>query len=107
MQCCRALARSSCQYVDGRTRLEAKFATAGEASLLDLEAYGRASNTLRRLLEAVGLQRRPKDTTLIDAEAEAIGHAERMEKRRAYLDRRSAELAEQVAAGVTVIYPDR
>ena len=107
MQCCRALARSSCQYVDGRTRLEAKFATAGEASIADLEAYGRASNTLRRLLEAVGLQRRPRDMTVIDAEAEAQGLVERMERRRIHLDRRTAELAAEIAAGKTVIYPDR
>jgi hypothetical protein len=88
-------------------RLEAKFATAGEASLLDLEAYGRASNTLRRLLESVGLQRRPRDMTVIDAEAEKIGQAERMEKRRRFLDQRTAELALEVAAGKTVHYPDR
>jgi hypothetical protein len=87
-------------------RLEAKFATAGEASIADLEAYGRASNTLRRLLEAVGLQRRPRDTTVIDAEAERMSHAER-ERRRRFLDKRTVELAAEIAAGVTVVYPDR
>jgi hypothetical protein len=45
-------------------RLEAKFATAGEASTADLETYQRCANSLRRLLEAVGLQRRARDVTL-------------------------------------------
>lgn len=44
-------------------RLEAKFATSGEAAAADLDLYGRTSNTLRRHLEAVGLQRRAKDVT--------------------------------------------
>jgi hypothetical protein len=44
-------------------RLEAKFATAGEASTADLETYQRCANSLRRLLEAVGLRRRPRDVT--------------------------------------------
>jgi hypothetical protein len=45
-------------------RLEARFATAGEASTDDLETYQRCANSLRRLLEAVGLQRRARDLTL-------------------------------------------
>lgn len=44
-------------------RMETAFATAGEASPLDLEVYQRCANSLRRLLEAVGLQRRPRDVT--------------------------------------------
>jgi hypothetical protein len=43
--------------------LETKFATAGQADAGDLETYQRCSNTLRRLLESVGLQRRPRDIT--------------------------------------------
>jgi hypothetical protein len=42
-------------------RLEAKFAAAGEASEHDLDLYIRGSGHLRRLLEAIGLQRRPRD----------------------------------------------
>jgi hypothetical protein len=42
-------------------RLEAKFATAGESSADDLDLYQRAAGNLRRLLEAIGLQRRAKD----------------------------------------------
>ena len=103
----RSLVRRAAALSVELERLEVKFATAGEASIADLEAYGRASNTLRRLLEAVGLQRRPRDMTVIDAEAEAQGLVERMERRRIHLDRRTAELAAEIAAGKTVIYPDR
>jgi len=44
-------------------RLELKFARAGEATTADLDLYQRTSNSLRRLLESVGLQRRMKDVT--------------------------------------------
>jgi hypothetical protein len=44
-------------------RLEAKFAQAGEASERDLDLYIRATGNLRRLLEAIGLRRRPIDIT--------------------------------------------
>ena len=44
--------------------LEARFATAGDgAKPDDLDLYLRGSNNLRRLLEAVGLQRRARDVT--------------------------------------------
>jgi hypothetical protein len=43
--------------------LEARFATAGAASPEDLDLYQRTANSLRRLLEAVGLRRRPIDVT--------------------------------------------
>jgi hypothetical protein len=44
-------------------RLEAKFALAGEADSEDLDLYLRGANNLRRLLESVGLRRRPRDIT--------------------------------------------
>jgi hypothetical protein len=44
-------------------RLEGRFATAGEASADDLDLYQRTAGNLRRLLEAVGLQRRSRDVT--------------------------------------------
>ena len=44
-------------------RMEAKFATAGEASERDLDLYQRTAGNLRRLLEAIGLQRRSRDVT--------------------------------------------
>jgi hypothetical protein len=42
-------------------RLEAKFASAGEADVDGLDLYQRTAGNLRRLLEAVGIQRRSKD----------------------------------------------
>jgi hypothetical protein len=44
-------------------RMEAGFAVAGEAQPDQLDLYQRTANSLRRLLEAIGLQRRPKDVT--------------------------------------------
>ena len=44
-------------------RLEAKFATSGAASDSDLDLYQRTAGNLRRLLEAIGIQRRPRDVT--------------------------------------------
>jgi hypothetical protein len=44
-------------------RLELKFALAGEADPVDLELYQRVANSLRRLLEAVGIARRPRNIT--------------------------------------------
>jgi len=44
-------------------RLELKFATNGEASPFDLDLYQRMANSMRRLLETIGLQRRPRDVT--------------------------------------------
>ena len=43
--------------------LETRFALAGEANAEDLGLYLQASNNLRRLLETVGLRRRPRDVT--------------------------------------------
>jgi hypothetical protein len=42
-------------------RLEERFATAGEASTEDLEVYQRAANSQRRLLEAIGIERRARE----------------------------------------------
>lgn len=44
-------------------RLEAKFAVAGEASAEELDIYARVAANLRRLLEAVGLERRQLNVT--------------------------------------------
>jgi hypothetical protein len=45
-------------------RLEKKFALTNEANTDEVEAYARIAANLRRLLEAVGLQRRSRDVTL-------------------------------------------
>jgi hypothetical protein len=59
-------------------RLEAKFALAGEANTADLDVYARMAGNLRRLLEAVGLQRRPREIgpTLGDLMREALDRRE-------------------------------
>ena len=44
-------------------RMESAFAAAGEASIGDLDAYQRAANSMRRLLESVGIKRRTRDQT--------------------------------------------
>jgi hypothetical protein len=44
-------------------RMETLFALAGEASAEDLDTYARVAANLRRLLEATGLKRRPRDIT--------------------------------------------
>jgi hypothetical protein len=86
-------------------RLEAKFANSENgANNTDLESYQRCANTLRRLFEALGIQRRPRDVTPLDIEAEALGLAEQHERRRVHLERMDQEIAAQVGAGVTVTY---
>jgi hypothetical protein len=44
-------------------RLELKFATDGEAGPFDLDLYQRVANSLRRLLETLGIERRPRNIT--------------------------------------------
>ena len=44
-------------------RMEERFATDGEADAEALDLYSRTSGNLRRLLEAIGLRRRPRDIT--------------------------------------------
>jgi hypothetical protein len=58
-------------------QLEAKFAAQGEASVHALHTYQRCANTLRRLLESVGLQRRSKDVTPTVAEYVAQNYPRR------------------------------
>jgi hypothetical protein len=64
--------------------LECVFALAGRASERDLDLYTRTTNTLRRVLESIGLERRAKDITpptLADIAREI--DAERAEQERA------------------------
>jgi hypothetical protein len=44
-------------------RMESVFAEAGEAQPDQLDLYQRTAGNLRRLLEAIGLERRSKDVT--------------------------------------------
>jgi phytoene dehydrogenase-like protein len=57
----RSLIRRAAVLTTELERLEARFASAGEASERDLDLYIRAAGNLRRLLDALGLQRRPRD----------------------------------------------
>ena len=43
--------------------LESKFAEQGEATAKQLDLYQRTSGNLRRLLESIGLKRRPRNVT--------------------------------------------
>jgi hypothetical protein len=59
----RSIIRRAAVLTTELERLEAKFAVDEAASPDDLDLYSRAASNLRRLLEAVGLQRRPRDMT--------------------------------------------
>ena len=51
-------------------KLEARFASAGAADADELDQYARVASNLRRLLEAVGLQRRAKNITRVPSPEE-------------------------------------
>jgi hypothetical protein len=52
-------------------QLEVSFAANGQASERQLDLYSRVSSTVRRLLEAIGIQvRRPKQLSVIELMAE-------------------------------------
>jgi hypothetical protein len=59
----RSIIRRAAVLTTELEQLEVKFALAGEASAEQLDIYARVAGNLRRLLEAVGLQRRAKDVT--------------------------------------------
>ena len=59
----RSIVRRAAVLTTELEMLEARFAQAGEATAADLDLYIRASGNLRRLLEAVGLQRRQRIVT--------------------------------------------
>lgn len=61
----RSIVRRAAVLTTELERLEAKFANAGAADAEQLDQYARVANSLRRLLEAVGLQRRPKEVAAL------------------------------------------
>lgn len=71
----RSIVRRAATLTVELERLEAKFARAGEASDRDLDLYQRTAGNLRRLLEAVGIARRPRDITPPDPLSYARDHA--------------------------------
>ena len=59
----RSIVRRAAVLTTELEQLESRFAASGQADAGDLETYQRCANSLRRLLEAVGLQRRAKDVS--------------------------------------------
>lgn len=59
----RSLIRRACVMTVELERIEQRFALAAEASADDLDLYQKTSNSLRRLLESIGLERRAKNVT--------------------------------------------
>lgn len=59
----RSLVRRAATIATELERLEAQFAAAGEADPQTLDLYARSAGTLKRILEGLGLRRRPKDIT--------------------------------------------
>jgi hypothetical protein len=77
----RSIVRRACVLTVELERLEFKFAKADAASSEDLDLYQRTANSLRRLLEAIGLQRRTKTVpNLHDYLLEQQGHADAREE---------------------------
>jgi hypothetical protein len=71
-----AILRRAVTLIIQLEQIETKFAQ-GNDKLYLLNAYQRSSNSLRRLLESLGLQRRPRDVTptlqeYLDVKAEAV-----------------------------------
>jgi hypothetical protein len=73
----RAIVRRIAVLVTELERLEAKFAANNEASPDQLLLYGRTANTLRRLLEAIGLGQRQRDALTFGGLIRADQDAER------------------------------
>jgi hypothetical protein len=60
----RAIVRRASVLIVELERMESDFALAeGAPNIATLDAYQRAAGNLRRLLEALGLERRPRDVT--------------------------------------------
>jgi hypothetical protein len=55
--------------------LESQFATDGQSTPQSLDLYQRTSNSLRRLLESLGLERRQRDVTPASVSAYLEGKA--------------------------------
>ena len=69
----RSIVRRAAVLTTELERLEKRFALAGEASERQLDLYGRQAGNLRRLLESVGLERRPRSVNGGDRLGELLG----------------------------------
>jgi hypothetical protein len=58
-----AIVRRAAVLIVELESMEKQFALAGQATELQLKTYQMCANTLRRLLESVGLSRRARDVT--------------------------------------------
>jgi hypothetical protein len=67
----RSIVRRAATLTVELERLESRFAQAGEADAADLDLYQRTAGNLRRLLEAVGLERVARDVTPLQEYLEA------------------------------------
>ena len=72
-----SIIRRACVLTVELERLEQRFALAGEAAADDIDLYARVAANLRRLLESVGLKRRPRDVTAVPTLAEYLRGAQR------------------------------
>ena len=59
----RSIVRRAATLTVELERMEAVFATAGEAKATDLDLYQRTAGNLRRLLESIGLEKRQRNIT--------------------------------------------
>jgi hypothetical protein len=79
----RSIVRRAATLTVELERLELAFALAGQAAPEQIDLYQRTANSLRRLLESVGLERRAKNVTpslaeiAAEIEAEEAANAER------------------------------
>ena len=73
----RAIVRRVSVLIVELERLESKFAVANEASSEQLLLYGRTANTLRRLLQSLGLSQRQRDVMTFGGLIRADQDAER------------------------------
>jgi len=62
----RSLIRRAATLTTELELMEVQFATNGGAKSWQLEKYGRAANTLRRILVSCGLERKARDVTVYD-----------------------------------------
>ncbi|MCJ2054151.1 hypothetical protein [Methylobacterium sp. J-070] len=59
----RSLIRRAATIATELERMETQFAAAGEADPQTLDLYARSAGTLKRILEGLGMRRRPRDVT--------------------------------------------
>ena len=82
----RAIVRRTAVLITELEILEAKFAANNEASPDQLLLYGRTANTLRRLLEAIGLGQRQRDVMTFGGLIRADQDAERRRLAQQHID---------------------